>query len=242
MSVEAIALVLHHSSLSGTAKLVLVGIANHEGDGGAWPSVETLAKYAGKDRRTVQRAVAEAVQAGELRVDAQAGGDEHTRPDHRPNRYRVLVRCPEGCDGTTNHRGAASASPRPNGAAPAPERGGVSDAHGAAPVPPEPSLEPSLEPAAKMPRARDLHFDAVARHWGTATRSEAAFVAKIARELKAAGATPEEIDVRAGRLLDRAKRDGWKAPTPYALTKHWTELARAGGHDPTGLNADRNVG
>lgn len=107
MSVEHLALVLHHSRAKGTDKLVLLGIANHEGDGGAWPTVATLAKYAGTSERQVQRSIAKLVGRGELVVDAQAGGDL-TCPDHRrPNRYRVTVACPASCDRTPNHRDLA---------------------------------------------------------------------------------------------------------------------------------------
>jgi hypothetical protein len=42
MSIEAVATVLNHSKARGRAKLVLIGIANHLGDQGAWPSISTL--------------------------------------------------------------------------------------------------------------------------------------------------------------------------------------------------------
>lgn len=105
MSVEAIALVLHHSRARGTAKLVLIGIANHLGDGGAWPSIETLCKYAGDvDERNVQRALRTLTELGEVAVLRQAGGTRDTPDGLRPNRYEVLVRCPVECDHTTAHR------------------------------------------------------------------------------------------------------------------------------------------
>lgn len=104
MSVESIAIALHHSEAKGTAKLVLVGIANHDGDGGAWPSVATLAHYAGVDARSVQRAIDKLERLGEVRREVQAGGDLRV-PDHRrPNRYHFLLRCPHTCDRTRNHR------------------------------------------------------------------------------------------------------------------------------------------
>lgn len=104
MSIEAVALVLNHSAAKGTTKLVLLGIANHDGDGGAWPSVNTLARYANVDARTVRRSIRELQRMGELGVHVQAGGMPET-PDHaRTNRYDVLVRCPEECDGTARHR------------------------------------------------------------------------------------------------------------------------------------------
>lgn len=104
MSVEAMAAVLHHSRAKGTAKLVLLGIANHEGDGGAWPSVATLATYANVTDRNVQKAIDGLVSKGELRRDVQAGGPAGMEDRHRPNRYHVLVQCPPWCDRSTAHR------------------------------------------------------------------------------------------------------------------------------------------
>lgn len=104
MSVEQLAVVLHHSRAKGTDKLVLVGIANHAGDGGAWPAVLTLARYANVDVRTVQRSLSRLVDSGELTRYVQAGGLVG-RPDYlRPNRYDVAVECPEWCDRSSQHR------------------------------------------------------------------------------------------------------------------------------------------
>lgn len=154
MSVEALAVVLHHSKATATDKLVLLGIANHDGDGGAWPAMSTLAKYANVHTRNVQRAITRLVELGELRVHLQDGGKRNT-PDHeRPNRYDVLVACPPTCDGTAQHRvkrlpqapadlWIEGVAPTPGGGAHA--TGGVAPTpgEGVAPTPPEPSLEPS---------------------------------------------------------------------------------------------------
>lgn len=91
MSVESVALVLNHSRATGRDKLVLVGIANHDGDGGAWPSIETLARYANASERSVQRSIANLVELGELEVDRNAGGRATFHGGRRPNLYRILV-------------------------------------------------------------------------------------------------------------------------------------------------------
>jgi hypothetical protein len=104
MSIESIAVCLHHSKSSGTDKLVLLGIANHDGDGGAWPSIETLAKYANTTERNVTRCINNLISLGEVTRHTNQGGMAHYRNDKRPNRYDVLVRCPNECDGTTQHR------------------------------------------------------------------------------------------------------------------------------------------
>lgn len=169
MSLESLAVVLHHAKARGTDKLVLVGIANHDGDGGAWPSVATLARYANVEERNVQRALKRLEKAGEVRIHVQAGGPSGVPEWRRPNRYEVLVECPVTCDRTRNHRprplptapadlwmeGVAPASP--GGAS---VTGGVAPASpgGVAPASPEPSLEPTLnsEVVSQPQTARDL--------------------------------------------------------------------------------------
>jgi hypothetical protein len=173
MSVEAIALVLNHSKAKGTAKLVLIGIANHEGDGGSWPSIGTLARYANVDARSVQRAIEVLTDMGELAVEVKGGGTVGTRADRRTNRYRILV-TPSTREVTPasgrEHDEVTSASGRsevtqmsPRGiheVTPVTERGDAGDAHEVTPTSPEPSLEPSPKPkpntfAAQAPPTTD---------------------------------------------------------------------------------------
>lgn len=104
MSVEAMAIALHHSRASGTAKVVLIGIANHAGDGGSWPAVATLARYANVHPRKVQEAITRLEQLGEVRRETQAGGTAATRSHRRPNLYHFTLVCPPECDRSTAHR------------------------------------------------------------------------------------------------------------------------------------------
>lgn len=104
MSIEAMAIALHHSRARGTAKLVLLGIANHDGDGGAFPKIATLAKYANVHPRRVVEALNTLGELGEL-VIHQGDGGTHRTPEHvRPNLYELVLCCPEDCDRTKNHR------------------------------------------------------------------------------------------------------------------------------------------
>lgn len=105
MSVESMAIALHHSQAKGVARLVLLGIANHDGDGGAWPSVATLARYAGgADARSVQRALSKLEQLGEIKR-VIGGGGSNTTPDHmRPSLYHFRLTCPANCDRSSSHR------------------------------------------------------------------------------------------------------------------------------------------
>lgn len=142
MSIESMALVLNHSQAKGTDKLVLLGIANHQGDGGAWPTLATLARYANCSERTVQRSISVLVDLGELLVEVNSGGTMRTDPRYRPNRYEVVLRCPADCDGSMQHRvgsGATSVSSLAGG------RGDIPDVLGATPLSSEPSIQPSIK-------------------------------------------------------------------------------------------------
>lgn len=104
MSIEAMAVVLHHSRASGTAKVVALGIANHDGDGGAYPTHATLARYANVSVRNVRSAITKLVALGEVSVLVNRGGDPDWVENRRPNRYEILVACPGWCDRTKHHR------------------------------------------------------------------------------------------------------------------------------------------
>jgi len=87
MSIEIINAVWKHSQSTGRARVVLLAIADHQGQQGAWPSIETLAKMANSSKRSVSRDIAELAEMGELRVDerqAPMGGQ------YRSNLYWVL--------------------------------------------------------------------------------------------------------------------------------------------------------
>lgn len=103
MSVESFAIALNHSRAEGRTHLVLIGIANHDGDGGSWPSVAKLARYSKQTPRGVQKALAKLEELGEIRRHVQAGGDHRIEAHRRPNRYDFLLTCPADCDRTTNH-------------------------------------------------------------------------------------------------------------------------------------------
>ena len=89
MSIEAVAKALHVAGLTQTQKLVLIGIANHDGDGGAWPAIATLARYAGCSPRHARRCVRELEDAGWVTTYRNQGGTADTQDDRRPNRYRL---------------------------------------------------------------------------------------------------------------------------------------------------------
>lgn len=135
MSVEAMTLVLHHSKASGAAQMILMGIANHQGDGGAWPSIATLAKYGKVSERRVQQIVRELEEIGELVVYQNAGGKTSTGAT---NLYQVVLSCPDDCDGSMNHKTR-------QGVKFGDTRGEIWSHQGVKPISPKPVIEPSIE-------------------------------------------------------------------------------------------------
>jgi hypothetical protein len=88
MSIEVMTAVWNHSKASPAAKLVLLAIADHQGDRGAWPSEATLARVTGMSERSVRRKVVELVELGELSVEVNAAPSQ---TQYKSNLYWVLV-------------------------------------------------------------------------------------------------------------------------------------------------------
>jgi hypothetical protein len=139
MSVESITKVLNLSDdrLTPIQRLVLIGVANHDGDGGAWPSKATLARYAGTNQQTVRRALRALEGLGYIVTHINEGGRRDQRSDRRPNRYDLHL-----------DHGGASKSPRGDdgGAIGAPDGGCLDEPTGGAWTNPEPSLNHPEEP------------------------------------------------------------------------------------------------
>jgi hypothetical protein len=91
MSIESMVTVLNAGNLTPRRKLILLGIANHDGDGGSWPSISTLARYAGCSDRTVQRELQRLTEEGFVTIELQAGGSPRTRANYRPNLYHLNI-------------------------------------------------------------------------------------------------------------------------------------------------------
>lgn len=125
VSFEAVAWALD-APVGGTQKVLLIGIASHAdryGDN-AWPSIDTLVKYAHADIRTVQRALNELVRMGLLFRRVNEGGSRQTAAHMRPNLYRLNM-----AFGYNDESKSVAKN---------------SEKHPPASTPPEPSIEPSL--------------------------------------------------------------------------------------------------
>ena len=104
MSARDVAMVLNHSQATGSSKLVLLGIAWHMSETwneGAWPSLDRLAIYAGVSTRQVMRSIQQLEDLGELDIDRH-NGKSYGGP--KTNRYWVMLKCSEDCDGSMWHR------------------------------------------------------------------------------------------------------------------------------------------
>jgi hypothetical protein len=88
MSIQTMQAVWQHSRSEGRARLVLLAIADHQGEIGAWPSIATLARMANTSDRSVQRDIAELHKLGELDVQIQ---NAPTNRQYKSNLYWVKL-------------------------------------------------------------------------------------------------------------------------------------------------------
>ncbi len=88
MSIEVINAVWQHSKSDGRARTVILAIADHQGELGAWPSLATLARMVNASERSIQRDIEYLVQIGELEVHYQQAP---TRNHYKSNLYFVKL-------------------------------------------------------------------------------------------------------------------------------------------------------
>lgn len=130
MSISSLTLGLYHSQATYSTRLVLLAIANFEGEHGAYPSHETIGRLAGGlNRRTVQRAIDELIELGEL---------TEVRREGITNLYKVAIICPDDCDRSSNHRRKTGGGAETAGGLETAGGSGVQTAGDAVSRPPEP--------------------------------------------------------------------------------------------------------
>lgn len=130
MSIAALTLSLYHSKAIYSTRLVLIAIANFEGENGAYPSHDTIGRLSGGlNRRTVQRAIDDLVKLGEL---------SEIRREGQTNLYRVAITCPDECDRSSSHRQKLGGGVQTAGGDQTATGSGVQTATGAVSRPPEP--------------------------------------------------------------------------------------------------------
>lgn len=104
MSLAQMVQVLEHSQSEGKELLVLIAIAERDGEGGAWPSMSWLAKRGRVTESYARRLVRKLEESGEIITDLNGGGGIRTAQHMRTNRYSVNIPCPWYCDRTPEHR------------------------------------------------------------------------------------------------------------------------------------------
>jgi hypothetical protein len=142
MSIKAIQVVLDESKHKGSALLLLIVLANHAHDDGRWafPSVNTMTRYTRLTRRNVQLLLRKLEESGELAPMGVHNSGTHI--------YRLIL--PGFSEG-----GVKFTPAKKRGAQSSARGGDPSDAGGAIPMTPEPSVnhpEPSrgLTPISKL--------------------------------------------------------------------------------------------
>jgi hypothetical protein len=110
MSIEIMNAVWRESKADGRARLVLLAIADHQGEIGAWPSVRRLAQMVNSSERSVQRDIQYLQKIGELRVEVQ---NAPTQGQYKSNRYWVTLPSTAGVtesqSGVTNRASGVTA-------------------------------------------------------------------------------------------------------------------------------------
>jgi hypothetical protein len=212
VSVQAIGWIFdHENTTTGTARLVLLSLANHAGstpnEGGweSWPSIATIAREANVARvRTVQDILSRLERDGLIVRVMNGAPDARLRGNRRPNLYRIVVAgvsqnvIPDDDLGVTRSdaRGVAL---RQVGVS-------LSDAKDElALISLEPSLEPSEEPRVVF------GFDAF---WIAYPRRVAKRAAQLAWKKAITRAEPEQIIAGAARFLVDPNRDPTFTPHP----------------------------
>lgn len=234
---------LNVKGIDPTAKLVLLGLANHAHKDGteAFPAVKTLADYASVSERTARRHLGDLRKTGYITPTANPSGGR------LPTTYRINMdplaelelmdstpdtHVPPGMPPVTGGQAVTPVTVVTPGMTPPV---GGDDTHvppGGTPVvrppltpmSPEPSLQPSVEPSTSIAPTsrRDELFEAVAEvceiDWHELTPSARGSLNRAVADLRGVGAVRVEV-------FRRAANWNYDVPlTPPALSKHWPAL------------------
>ena len=199
MSIQVMNAVWQHSKADGRARLVLLAIADHQGEIGAWPSIATLAKMVNSSERSVQRDIQHLQAIGELKVEVQ---NAPTKSQYKSNLYWVIL------PGVT--AGVTESSSGVTDSASGVTAGGV-----------QTLIEPLLE--THTPKPSDL-FD---EFWKEYPRKEGKKPAFKAFRSALSRAKFEDIlaGVIAYRSSDRVKRGYIKLPATWLNEDLWEDAA-----------------
>lgn len=210
MSIEAMSWAWQQDTPNAPAKLVLLAIADHaNGDGYCWPSMGRIGRMVGLSLRQVSNHVT-ALEAAGLVVKA-----ERRRHEGQLRGWTYYV----PFDKPAKVQAATSGSPLPVAS------GNAVPPPAAAHCRTEPPGNHQVEPLRRKRREPDLLFEALCEAGGhqldKLTAVERGRVNKAAKELREAGATPEDVR-HAARAWERLYPS--TAVTVMALATHWSRL------------------
>jgi hypothetical protein len=211
MSIAALTLSMYHSKATYSTRLVLMAIANFEGENGAYPSHDTIGRLAGGlNRRTVQRAIDDLIDLGEL---------SEVRREGITNLYRVAIVCPDECDRSSNHRNKTGGGAQTAGGLGTAGGSGAQTAGGAVHRPPEP-----LVTVINNQTLRSNQFE---EFWNLYPRKEGKKPAFKAFTSALARTKFEDIlaGIEAYKRSDRVKRGFIKLPSTWLNEDAWEDAA-----------------
>ena len=207
--------VWRESKSDGRARLVLLAIADHQGEIGAWPSIATLARMVNASERSVQRDIKHLEAIGELRVEVQ---NAPTRSQYKSNLYWVNL--PSVARGVTN------ATPGVTDSASGVTAGGV---------------QTLIEPLPKDKLTHAQNEELFQEFWNAYPRK--LDKAKAFRAFKSAMKRAKFEDILAGVIAYRndPKRDPdfTKYPATWLNNDAWENAATLPEKDPTAIRKQR---
>ncbi|HVA05126.1 MAG TPA: helix-turn-helix domain-containing protein [Acidimicrobiales bacterium] len=231
--------VLRHSRAPWDEKSILLALAVHvfDKDGYTTVTVEELAKETGRSERTVTRLTSKLIDRGELTRELH-GAPYLNRPKRwRPNLWRVILDTSSGpirgdtgdtpseVTGTDVVTEWGDTGDTPSEVLPVTEWGDTGDTPIKKTVLHGTNTSTADEPAEAVSH-REI-FEALVEVCGAnvaeMTKGEGGRYGKAAKELLAAGATPDEVKHRSAEAARR-----WRSTTsltPTALVTHWSSLA-----------------
>lgn len=193
--------------------LSLADVADAQG-GSAFPSVARLARDCRSDARTVQRHLSGMVKAGVLEIEKKAS-------QHRPTTYRIAPLFTRGDNlSLLEIRGDTQGRLRGDT--------GVTNDDSALLYRTGSGITPAEEKP-KRKRPRDGVFEAVAEvcriDWHQATKTELVLIGSVASELKALGATEEDVLVTGQKMIA-----AWPHLDlgPRGLARNWSTFSGVG--------------
>ena len=217
MSVKFSSRVWEFSHSTGTDRLVLLALADNADDNGeCWPSIRHLARKCRIDTRTVQRHIRSLELLGEVRVIV-GGGRSRMAGGTRSNRYQIVIHIPDDDEGGNLPPGGRGA------------RGWVAalPGGGVAALPPEASLEPSMNSLASKNDAsgfssiREAVIEVCGLSTENITSSADGALASAVKNLVDVGASTNDVNLKASIFRQRYPH---ASLTPNALAKHWPTL------------------